>query len=201
MSKKEEFKAKIGRAAMECFEKYGLEKTTLEDISKAVGLNKSSLYYYYKSKEDIFIEAALREGEYYITMLQEATLSKFGIEEQISFYLESRFNYYTNILNMNRVSIESVEKLLPRFFELYDKLMIREKEFLTEILTNAIDKNEIELSDPKNMASVLINFANALKHNTEQQAILKKETNINYTESLADTKYLLSVIFKGIKKT
>ncbi|WP_376751862.1 hypothetical protein, partial [Sphingobacterium multivorum] len=26
---------------MECFERYGLEKTTLEDIAKTVGLNKT----------------------------------------------------------------------------------------------------------------------------------------------------------------
>lgn len=200
MSKKEQFKEKIGRAAMDCFEKYGLEKTTLEDIAKAVGLNKTSLYYYYKSKEDMFIEIALHEGEHYITMLQETTLSKSGIEDQVHFYLESRFNYYTNVLNMNNVSIESVEKLLPRFFEKYDKLMVREKEFLTELLTKSVGKGEIELEDPKNTASVLINFSNALKHSTEQQAILKREQNIDYTKSLEDTKFLLALIFKGIKK-
>lgn len=200
MSKKEEVKEKIGQAAMECFERYGLEKTTLEDIAKAVGLNKTSLYYYYKNKEDIFLEVALREGEHYIKTLQETTLGEQGIENRVRFYLESRFNYYTNVLNMNRVSIESVEKLLPRFFELYDKLMVREKEFLTELLVDAVDSGEIELEDPENTASAFINFSNALKHITEQQAILKKEVNIDYTKSLEDTKSMLTLIFKGIKR-
>ena len=199
MNKREQVKSRIEQAAMDCFERYGLDKTTLEDIAKAVGLNKTSLYYYYKKKEDIFIEVALREGEKYIQTLQETTSEKSEIEECVAFYLESRFNYYTQVLNMNRVSVETLHKLLPRFFELYDALMHREKEFLTALLEKAIQEKKIRMKDPKEVASVLINFTDALKHNVEQQAILKRETNIDYTQSLKDIKTLVTLIFEGIK--
>lgn len=200
MSKRQQIKEKIEQAAMDCFERYGLDKTTLEDIAKAVGLNKTSLYYYYKKKEDIFIEVALKEGERYINTLQESTITKEGIEECVSFYLESRFNYYTSILNMNRVSVETLNKLLPRFFELYDALMLREKAFLSKLLKEAAIAEKITLVNPEETASVLINFTDALKHSVEQQAILKGETNIDYTQSLQDIKTLVSLLFTGIKK-
>lgn len=200
MSKRLQIKEKIEQAAMDCFERYGLDKTTLDDIAKAVGLNKTSLYYYYKNKEDIFIEVALKEGEHYINTLQQTALATTGIDKSVSFYLESRFNYYTNVLNMNRVSVETLNKLLPRFFELYDALMLREKIFLSNLLKDAIQAGEITLNNPEETASVLINFTDALKHNVEQQAILKGETNIDYTQSLQDIKTLVSLIFTGIKK-
>jgi len=199
MNKKEQVKERIGQAAMECFERYGLEKTTLDDIAKTVGLNKTSLYYYYKNKEDIFIEVAIREGQSFIDTLQKSTLRKKGVENQISFYLESRLNYYTNVLNMNRVSVESLDKILPRFFELYDAMMVQEKAFLTKLLTQAIAHEKLDLIDPENIASVLINFANALKHSTEQQAILKRQVEIDYAQSLQDTKFLVSLIFRGLR--
>lgn len=199
MNKKEQVKERIGQAAIECFERYGLEKTTLEDIAKTVGLNKTSLYYYYKNKEDIFIEVAIREGQSFIDTLQKSTLKKKGVENQISFYLESRLNYYTNVLNMNRVSVESLDKILPRFFELYDAMMVQEKAFLTKLLTQAIAHEKLDLTDPENIASVLINFANALKHSTEQQAILKRQVEIDYAQSLRDTKFLVSLIFRGLR--
>lgn len=41
-------------AARQVFLRYGFFKTTMEDISRAVGKGKSSLYYYFKSKEEIF---------------------------------------------------------------------------------------------------------------------------------------------------
>ncbi|WP_316822459.1 TetR/AcrR family transcriptional regulator [Pedobacter gandavensis] len=199
MSKKELVKQKIGRSAMQCFAKFGLDKTTLDDIAQAVGLNKASLYYYYKNKEDIFIEVALKEGEDFINSLQEATLLKEGIENRIAFYLESRFNYYKNVLNMNRVSVDTLNKILPRFFELYNALMKREKIFVTQLLGKAVEDGEVNMTDLENTASVLINLTDALKHSVEQQAILKGETEIDYTQSLQDIQFLVTLIFKGIK--
>lgn len=200
MSKKELVKEKIGRSAMQCFAKFGLDKTTLDDIAQAVGLNKASLYYYYKNKEDIFIEVALKEGEDFINSLQETTLLKKGTENRTAFYLESRFNYYKNVLNMNRVSVDTLNKILPRFFELYNALMKREKVFLTQLLEKAAKEENLMMTDPENTASVLINLTDALKHSVEQQAILKGETEIDYTQSLQDIKFLVSLIFTGIRK-
>jgi len=200
MSKKELVKEKIGKAAMQCFEKYGLDKTTLDDIAQSIGLNKASLYYYYKNKEDIFIEVALKEGEDYIASLQQKALLKKGIENQVWFYMHSRFNYYKNILNMNRVSVETLNKILPRFFELYDALMKKEKKFLTQLVTDAVKKGELISTKAANIADVLINISDALKHSTEQKAILKGESDVDYTQSINDMKFLVSLIFKGLKK-
>ena len=200
MSKRELVKEKIGKAAMLCFEKYGLDKTTLDDIAKSIGLNKASLYYYYKNKEDIFIEVGLKEGEDYIASLQQKALLKKGIENQVWFYMHSRFNYYKNILNMNRVSVETLNKILPRFFELYDALMKKEKKFLTQLVTDAVENGELTKTKAADIADVLINISDALKHSIEQKAILKGESNVDYTQSINDMKFLVSLIFKGLKK-
>lgn len=47
-------KDKILQAAIECFSNYGYEKTTMKDIGKRVGLNKTSLYYHYKDKSALY---------------------------------------------------------------------------------------------------------------------------------------------------
>jgi len=199
MNKKDTVKLKIGEAAMQCFSKFGLEKTTLDDIARVIGLNKSSLYYYYKNKEEIFIEVAVKEGEQYILSLQEQTMKKKGVEKQVWYYLESRFNYYTNVLNMNRVSTESLNKLLPRFFELYDALMKREKIFLTSLIKKGIENGEIKNADANKLGSILINLSDALKHSVEQKAILKRELSIDYSDSIADMKFCVTLIFKGLR--
>ncbi|MBS1745874.1 MAG: TetR/AcrR family transcriptional regulator [Bacteroidetes bacterium] len=199
MTKKENIKRKIGEAAMQCFSRYGLEKTTLDDIAKGVGLKKSSLYYYYKNKEDIFVELGIEEGEKYISLLQEKTIQKKGVDKQVWFYMHSRFEYYKNILNMNRVSPETLNKILPRFFELYDAMMKREKKFLAALIQKAIEAKEINNCDAKEVASVLINISDALKHSVEQKAILQGNMHVDYTKSIADMKQLISLIFIGLK--
>ena len=200
MGKRELVKEEIGKHAMQCFAQFGLDKTTLDDIAHAVGLNKASLYYYYKNKEDIFVEVALKEGEDYISTLQKKVLLKKGLETQVLFYAESRFIYYKNVLNMNRVSLDTLRKILPKFFVLYEDLMQREKKFLSELIKNAVKNGEIFNINTVKLASVLINVSDALKHSVEQKAILKRETDVDYTQSISDVKFLVSLMIKGLKK-
>lgn len=56
-----ERKEKIISAATSLFSRLGLEKTTMEDIAKAARKGKSTLYYYFKSKEDVFAEVIRME--------------------------------------------------------------------------------------------------------------------------------------------
>ena len=40
--------------ATTCFKTYGYNRTSLDEVARAMKLNKASLYYYIKSKEDLF---------------------------------------------------------------------------------------------------------------------------------------------------
>ena len=46
----------IVKAAEHIFCKFGYNKTSMEDIAAEAGIGKATIYYYFKSKEDIFIE-------------------------------------------------------------------------------------------------------------------------------------------------
>ena len=54
MRDEEQLRERILTGAREQFERFGLRKTTMDDIAKSIGMGKSSIYYYYKSKDDIF---------------------------------------------------------------------------------------------------------------------------------------------------
>jgi len=199
-NKKEQVKEKIGRVAMKCFARYGLDKTTLDDIAKEVGLNKASLYYYYKNKEDIFLEVAIREGQEFLKTLQEHVLEKKGTEARVMFYLVERINYYKNILNMNRVSAETLNRMLPRFFELFDAIMKQEVKFLSRIILEGVKAKELKQVNHERLASSLIIMNDALKHHAEHKAILKNQDDIDYSQITEDMKLLVALIFKGLIK-
>ena len=40
----------------ECFIKFGFNKTTLDEIGDSIGFNKAALYYYFKNKEELFVQ-------------------------------------------------------------------------------------------------------------------------------------------------
>jgi AcrR family transcriptional regulator len=200
MNKKEQVKEKIGRVAMKCFTRYGLDKTTLDDIAKEVGLNKASLYYYYRNKEDIFLEAAIREGHDFLEALQATALGKQSTEERVTYYLVESIHYYMKILNMNRVSTETLNKMLPRFFELYDGIRVKEIQFLAKILKEGVHKGELHPVNPNRLASALISMNEALKHDAEHKAILMNQDQVDYGQITDDMKFLVALIFKGLNK-
>ncbi len=51
----EERKAQIYQAALACFNRKGYHRTTMDDIVAESGLSKGSLYWYFKSKKELFI--------------------------------------------------------------------------------------------------------------------------------------------------
>ena len=49
-------KARIIDAALSVFDRSGIERTTMEEIAVEAGFGKATLYYYYPSKDDVYIE-------------------------------------------------------------------------------------------------------------------------------------------------
>jgi AcrR family transcriptional regulator len=62
MVNKEEFRKKIIVTSGQIFSRYGFKKTTMDEIAHALKMGKSSIYYYYKSKEEIFEAVVLHEA-------------------------------------------------------------------------------------------------------------------------------------------
>jgi TetR/AcrR family transcriptional regulator, biofilm operon repressor len=196
MLKKEQAKEKIREAAAQCFSRYGLDKTTLEDIGRAVGLNKASLYYYYKNKEAIFIEVVLRESEQFISALQEKSMQKKGAENRVQHYLAERIIYYRYVLNLHQVSIE-VE---PVFHDLYRSVMEREIAFIRQLLQEGVKSGELVKIDAGKVANTFITLSDSLKHKALLTAGVENAADADYSSITSDLKYMVSLIFNGLKK-
>lgn len=73
------------------FEAYGLRKTSVEDLTKAVGISQGSFYLFFGSKEELFYELLLVEE----TRIQEKMLQWFDGQEKVTkenvtrFFMES----------------------------------------------------------------------------------------------------------------
>lgn len=52
---------RIYDAALECFERAGVRRTTMDDVAQAAGVSRPAIYYYYDSKQALIIEVVLRQ--------------------------------------------------------------------------------------------------------------------------------------------
>ena len=63
MTKRSHFKLKIIATSGKIFNSLGFKKTTMDDIAEAIKKRKSSIYYYFNSKEEIFQSVVLQEAK------------------------------------------------------------------------------------------------------------------------------------------
>lgn len=110
LTKEEIIREEVITAAQQLFQRYGFAKTTMEDIAKAMGRGKSTLYYYYKSKDDIFKDVIIHETNEVLTAVLEVC-------EQNGTAQEKLFRYISTLLNKIRTTVSLYEVMKKEFME------------------------------------------------------------------------------------
>jgi AcrR family transcriptional regulator len=80
-------------AATKLFSRYGLEKTTMEDIARAARKGKSSLYYYFPSKEMVFAEVIRREISGLEAAITLDMKSEIHPDAKLKAFVQTRLRY------------------------------------------------------------------------------------------------------------
>jgi AcrR family transcriptional regulator len=77
-------------AAKRLFQVHGLAKVTMDDVAKAIGKGRSSIYYYYKSKDEIFDAVFAKEIREMFMIVQRAVNDADTAEEKIKAFCLSK---------------------------------------------------------------------------------------------------------------
>jgi AcrR family transcriptional regulator len=122
MINKEEYRATIISTAGQIFSHYGFRKTTMDEIAKALNKGKSSIYYYYKGKEEIFEAVVLNEANILRNELTTAIKSVSSPIEKMQNYVNVRMksfeklsNYYNAIFDKNLDHYKFIEKIREKY--------------------------------------------------------------------------------------
>lgn len=193
-------KQEILKAASECFARFGYEKTTLDDIGKMVGLNKASLYYYYKNKEDIFAEVVLQETKEYMQAVVAKIQAVTECKEKIVTYLREKVRHMQQLVNLHNLSIESIEKFQPVFERLRNEFYEKEVNFIIGILTACMEKNEMNPCDAKRIAESILTVMEAIKIKAFHGIDVRFADTIDYKEVENETVFIVSLILDGLMK-
>lgn len=72
---------RIYRAALECFTRHGVRKTTMDEIARVAGLSRPTIYYYFKDKQAVILDVVLRQQAEAHRVHKEALKGRFsGLE-------------------------------------------------------------------------------------------------------------------------
>jgi AcrR family transcriptional regulator len=184
-------KEQVLQAASEVFARFGFDKTTLDDIGRRAGLNKASLYYYFKNKEEIFIAVVLAETQAFVGDLQHKTLEISDVREQVQFFLTERIRRYGEVLHLTRLSVDHLQKLEPMFDEVYAETKKQETGFLQKLL----ESGSFQLPAPaETVAERLFQLSDAVKHDCVRHAGRFVSGEVDFSPAIAQMRFWTDVV-------
>ncbi len=157
----EERREQIFQAAIICFGRKGYHLTKMDDIAAEAGLSKGSLYWYFKSKKELFVslfkeiirqfeaawETLISDNNRTATEMILATLSLFRSEfEEFGAFFGVMMEAWAQTLHDDDVS-----QLMNEFYQPFVTMM-------TQIIQKGVDNNEFRVTDVDGTALSLLSM-------------------------------------------
>ena len=160
--KRDIIREKILSAAEAVFERHGFDKTILEDLGREAGMNKTSLYYYFRNKDEIFAAVIHRQSEAFLAALEGKIGKKKTGKGNLKIYLEQRGPLLKKLPLLHKA------KSHPFFAAaiIVDALTDAEENeitFLRQLMAKSIKNGELKKGTDKG-AKVILTALNALNH-------------------------------------
>jgi len=184
-------KERIIIIAEQLFMQYGFLKTTMEDIAKKVHMGKSSVYYYFKSKDDIFAEVIRRDTQIFQQKLNDAIYAANTPEDKIRAYVITRM---THLQDLSKFYSTLTDEYLDHYLfveEVRKDFYDYENRVLKNLLEEGVQQNSFDVEDVVTISRMISIAIKGLEFplfvdSTEYDPV--KESND-----------MLDVIFKGIE--
>jgi AcrR family transcriptional regulator len=105
--------SRILDAAFECVGDVGLSRTTVEDVARAAGLARQTIYRYFPSKEHLIMALVLREEEKFLDGVQAAFQRAGTLQEAMEQGMLFCLRYAREHPLLDRLLAKDAETLLP----------------------------------------------------------------------------------------
>ncbi|MDO8952079.1 MAG: TetR/AcrR family transcriptional regulator [Draconibacterium sp.] len=155
--KKDLNRENILKIAREIFSKYGFKKTTLDDIANAVRKGKSSLYYYFESKEDLFQAVIMKEVDILGRELEIVINRNTDPIDKLRDYILTKLTTFRSLANFYH-AIENDITAVGFINDIKHRYEQDEIRMIKRILIEGVRKNEFEIYD-FNLAAIGITTA------------------------------------------
>ncbi len=138
-------RSSILQRARELFSRYGYKKTTMEDIASTLKRGKSSLYYYYTCKEDIFMAVLEGEENVLFTKLIEVVESENTAQEKLRQYVLVRMDTIRHLDNYHKALKEQLFEGYEFFQAMMHSSEVREIALIKSIIDQGLQNGEFYL--------------------------------------------------------
>jgi AcrR family transcriptional regulator len=190
---KEEVRIQIVGVARRIFTRYGFRKATMEEIARTSEMGKSSIYYYFKSKEEIFRAVVEVEARMLKERLSRIIGKNNSPPERLKAYILFRLHHVRTLENFYAALNEETLSHMGFILDIRRNFEIEEQQLVGEILEDGMKQGVFQLSSSKIGAIAISTMMKGL----ELPLLLDEAHKTDREELMED---LIRVLLYGILK-
>ena len=190
---KEEVRIYIVGVARRIFTRYGFRKATMEEIASTSRMGKSSIYYYFKSKEEIFRAVVEFEAQMLKERLSRIIGKNNSPPERLKAYILFRLHHVRTLENFYAALNEETLSHMGFILDIRRTFEIEEQQLVGEILEDGMKQGVFQLSSSKIGAIAISTMMKGL----ELPLLLDEAHKTDREELMED---LIRVLLYGILK-
>jgi AcrR family transcriptional regulator len=190
---KEEVRAHIVGVARKIFTRYGFRKTTMEQIAASSQKGKSSIYYYFKSKEEIFRAVVEKEAEELKQKLDRTIRVDDAPIDKLRTYILFRLHHVRSVENFYAALNDEYLSHMDFILDIRRSIDMEERQMVTEILEEGMGDGSFQLTSSEIGAIAITTMMKGL----ELPLLLSDEHKKDRQELLED---LIRILLYGIIK-
>ncbi len=142
VAKDDSIRDEILKEARKLFQQFGVKKTTMEDIAKSMGKGKSTLYYYFCSKEDIFDAVILEEMDEVFTSVKHAVEKAATAEEKLKAFTLTKIKAVQKRANLYKIVKGEMQDNMRCMKHLHTEYDTQEIQLVKDILKFGVKNGE-----------------------------------------------------------
>jgi AcrR family transcriptional regulator len=158
-----EIKDQIVTAARNIFNKFGFRKTTMDEIAQSLGKGKSSIYYYFKSKEEIYEAVVSHEADLLRTEIVKSISQVSHPVDKMKNYIFTRMRTLRKVSNYYEALSSEVVSHLEIINKIRDKYDRAEITLLQNILDEGVAKRVFHIEDTELTAVAIVTALKGLE--------------------------------------
>jgi AcrR family transcriptional regulator len=200
VDKLDQKKEDILDAAMHCLARYGIIKTTLDDIARLVGMNKATLYYYYKNKEAIFFDAMEREAQGFVMRVRKNFKTNSTAKDKIFSFLHTYHNYLRERIEIIELNAQAMVENHAFIRKVSNHMREKNIDLMREIIIEGINNGEFRRIDAGRVANILRYIFDLRRLEFFLDNIEKSGIKIDISQIEKDSNYILDIFLHGLIK-
>ena len=163
--KRDRKREEIITAAGRVFGRHGFREARMEKIAGEAGMGKSSLYYYFISKEELFEAVVEREAEHLKNEIIRATKNITDPYRRMKMYVIARMKAFNESINLYTAVKTNYLDHLPFIEKVRIKYDKEEMKMVESILKDGVRNNRFKLVNTELATVAIVTAIKGLEYN------------------------------------